>query len=160
VLIGDRTLRYDPTSYFVYVVETPPTGHVINVSAARPYLAIGFTLDVQAIAALLIDLEPTVDGSGFATHPVNDDLLDALRQTQLGHLTRMIGRVRITVVLDLLQLVSALVLAVILFRLTKMVDATVAMLAMTFRVGEGILDAAPIPAIPLSQFCPAPCDAP
>jgi len=51
VLIGDRTLRYDPASYFVYAVETPATGHVIDASAERPYLATGFTLDIQAIAA-------------------------------------------------------------------------------------------------------------
>lgn len=81
VSLGDRTLRYDPASYFVYAVETPATGHVIDASAARPYLAIGFSLDLQSIAALLVDLEPAVNGDdGFATHPVNDDLLDALRR--------------------------------------------------------------------------------
>ncbi|HEX5437800.1 MAG TPA: DUF4386 domain-containing protein [Gemmatimonadaceae bacterium] len=60
---------------------------------------------------------------------------------QLGDLTRMMSQARVTVVLDLLQVVCALVLAVTLFRLTKAVDATVAMLAMMFRVGEGVLGA-------------------
>lgn len=80
VLIGDRALRYDPASYFIYAVETPTTGQVIEASAARPYLAIGFTLDVQAVAALLVDHEPVVGGDGFTTYPVNDDLLDAWRR--------------------------------------------------------------------------------
>lgn len=80
MLLGDRTLRYGPASYFLYAVETPATGHVIEASAERPYLAIGLTLDVQAIAALLVDLEPAVGGDDFATHSVSDDLLDALRR--------------------------------------------------------------------------------
>jgi hypothetical protein len=80
VLIGDRVLRYDPASYFISAVDTPATGQVIETSAARPYLAIGFTLDVQAVAALLVDHEPAVGGQGFTTSPANDDLLDAWRR--------------------------------------------------------------------------------
>lgn len=63
---------------------------------------------------------------------------------QLGDVTRMMGQARVTIVLDLPQVVCALVLAVTLFRLTKVVDETVAMLAMTFAVGEGVLGAASI----------------
>jgi AraC-like DNA-binding protein len=80
VLIGERALRYDPASYFIYAVDTPATGQVIEASAARPYLAIGFTFDVQAVAALLVDHEPAVGGQGFTTSPANDDLLDAWRR--------------------------------------------------------------------------------
>lgn len=80
VLIGDRALRYDPATYFVYSVEMPATGQVIEASTARPYLAIGFTVNVQAVAALLVDHEPVIDGEGFTIHPVNDDLLDAWRR--------------------------------------------------------------------------------
>ena len=80
VLIGDRVLRYYPASYFIYAVEMPATGQVIEASAARPYLAIGFALDVQAVAALLVDHEPAVGGNRFTTHPVDDDLLDAWRR--------------------------------------------------------------------------------
>jgi AraC-like DNA-binding protein len=80
VLIGDRVLRYDPVSFFIYAVETPATGQIIEASAARPYLAIGFfTINVQAVAALL-DHEPAVSGDGFTTYPVTDDLLDAWRR--------------------------------------------------------------------------------
>jgi AraC-like DNA-binding protein len=80
VLIGDRALRYDQASYFIYAVDTPAVGQVVEASAAHPYLAIGFTLDIQAIAALLVDHEPAVGGDGFATDPVNDDLIDAWRR--------------------------------------------------------------------------------
>jgi AraC-like DNA-binding protein len=80
VLIGDRVLRYDAASYFIYPVETPATGQVIEASTSHPYLAIGFTINVQAVAALLVDHEPAVSGDGFTTYPVNDDLLDAWRR--------------------------------------------------------------------------------
>src|SRR4029077_19003838 len=68
----------DPASYFIYAVDTPAIGQVVAASAAHPYLAIGFALDVQAIAALLVDHDPAVGGDGFATDPVNDDLIVAL----------------------------------------------------------------------------------
>src|SRR6185312_15094418 len=80
VLIGDRALRYDPASYFIYAVETPAIGQIIEASTARPYLAIGYTIDVQAVAALLVEHEPAIGGDGFTTYPVNDDLLDAWRR--------------------------------------------------------------------------------
>jgi AraC-like DNA-binding protein len=80
VVIGDRTLRYDPASYFVYTVDTPTISQLVEASATRPYLAIGFTLDLQALTALLIEHEPALGGDSFSTSPVNDDLLDALRR--------------------------------------------------------------------------------
>ncbi len=80
VLIGDRALRYDPASYFIYGVETPATGQIIEASTARPYLAIGYTIDIQAVAALLVEHEPAISGDGFSTYPLNDDLLDAWRR--------------------------------------------------------------------------------
>lgn len=80
VLIGDRALRYDPASYFVYTVDTPTISQIVGATATRPYLAIGFTLDLQAVASLLVEHEPAFGGDSFATSPVNDDLLDALRR--------------------------------------------------------------------------------
>ncbi|UCI05538.1 AraC family transcriptional regulator [Mesorhizobium sp. B1-1-8] len=80
VLIGDRALRYDAASYFVYAVEAPATSRLIEASAARPYLAIGFALNVEAVAALLVDHKPPA-GDDFMTCPISDDLLDALRRT-------------------------------------------------------------------------------
>jgi AraC-like DNA-binding protein len=49
-------------------------------TAIVPALAIGFTINVQAVAALLVDHEPAASGEAFATYPVNDDLLDAWRR--------------------------------------------------------------------------------
>ncbi|WP_376702331.1 AraC family transcriptional regulator [Mesorhizobium sp. ISC25] len=81
VLIGDRALRYKPASYFIYTVETPTISQIVEASAARPYLAIGLTLDLQAVAALLVEHAPALGGdSFFSTSPVDDDLLDALRR--------------------------------------------------------------------------------
>jgi Domain of unknown function (DUF4386) len=53
--------------------------------------------------------------------------------------------VRITVVLDLLQCFSALVLAVTLYAITREQDPDLAMLALTCRVGEGVIAAIGIP---------------
>lgn len=62
----------------------------------------------------------------------------------LSTLSRMIWTARITVVLDLLQTVCALVLAVTLYKLVKAVNPTLALLAMFFRVGEGLLGSLPL----------------
>ncbi|MEW6631064.1 MAG: AraC family transcriptional regulator [Pseudomonadota bacterium] len=80
VLLGDRTLRYGPGSYFVYAVETPATSQLIEASAVRPYLAIAFAVDAELIATLIIDHEPALCSDGFATCPASDDLLDAWRR--------------------------------------------------------------------------------
>jgi AraC-like DNA-binding protein len=80
VLIGDQVLRYDPGHHFIYTVQTPATGQVVNASANHPYLAIGFRYDRRMAAALLADIQPTIGQHSFATHPVDDDLLDAWRR--------------------------------------------------------------------------------
>ena len=51
---------------------------------------------------------------------------------------------QLTVLLDLLQIVCAVVLAVSLYRLTRTVDATLALLAVVFRFGEGLLGFVPL----------------
>ena len=62
----------------------------------------------------------------------------------LSTLTRMIWTARITVLLDLLQTVCAVVLAVTLYKLVKAVNPTLALLAMFFRLGEGLLGSLPL----------------
>ena len=57
---------------------------------------------------------------------------------KLSTLARMMLAARVTVLLDLLQMVCALVLAVTLYRLSKHVDPAIALLALAFRVGEGL----------------------
>lgn len=58
---------------------------------------------------------------------------------RLSNMTHMLTEVRVTVLLDLLQVLCALGLAVTLYRLTSGVDKTLAMIAMLFRAGEGLL---------------------
>lgn len=58
------------------------------------------------------------------------------------HSTMWIARV--TVLLDLLQIACAIVLAVTLYRLSQKVDATLALIAMSFRFGEGLLGFVPL----------------
>ena len=62
---------------------------------------------------------------------------------KLATLNHMMRIAQVTVLLDLLQMVCALVLAVTLYRLVKAVDPTLALLAMLFRVGEGLLGSLP-----------------
>jgi len=77
VLIGNQMLRYDPGHHFVYTVQTPATGQIVDASVAQPYLAIGYHYDRRMVAALLADIQPATGQAGFMTHPVDDDLLDA-----------------------------------------------------------------------------------
>lgn len=62
----------------------------------------------------------------------------------LATLRSMISVAQVTVLLDLLQIVCAIVLAVTLYRLSRTVDATIALLAMAFRFGEGLAGFVPL----------------
>lgn len=62
----------------------------------------------------------------------------------LSTLRGTIAIARVTVLLDLMQIVCAVVLAVTLYRLCRTVDATVALLAMAFRFGEGLAGFVPL----------------
>lgn len=64
---------------------------------------------------------------------------------KLAGIAQHASDVRITVVLDLLQCFSALVLAVTLYAITREQDPDLAMLALTCRVGEGVIAAIGIP---------------
>jgi Domain of unknown function (DUF4386) len=64
---------------------------------------------------------------------------------QLASIAAHATAVRVTVVLDLLQCFSALVLAVTLYAITREEDRDLAMLALTCRLGEGLLGAVGIP---------------
>jgi hypothetical protein len=64
---------------------------------------------------------------------------------KLAGIAQHASDVRITVVLDLLCCFSALVLAVTLYAITREQDPDLAMLALTCRVGEGVIGAIGIP---------------
>lgn len=63
---------------------------------------------------------------------------------KLFSLSQALPLAHVTVLLDLLQPVCAVVLAVTLYRLVSTVDATLSLLAMMFRVGEGLLGFLPL----------------
>jgi hypothetical protein len=62
----------------------------------------------------------------------------------LSTLRSTLAMAQITVLLDLLQIVCAVVLAVTLYRLSRTVDVTLALLALAFRFGEGMAGFIPL----------------
>jgi AraC-like DNA-binding protein len=86
--VGDRTLRYDPATYFVMSVDLPAVGSVHPDETGEPYLAVSLTLEPTIVASLLADLPKPTGGElyspGFSIAPVTDELLDAwLRMLRL-----------------------------------------------------------------------------
>jgi AraC-like DNA-binding protein len=79
--VGDRTLRYDPATYFVMSIDLPAVGRVNPAASGEPYLAVSLTLDPAVLSTLFADLpEPAgrVDNpSGFSVAPVTTELMDA-----------------------------------------------------------------------------------
>ncbi|WP_445145229.1 AraC family transcriptional regulator N-terminal domain-containing protein [Dyella sp. Tek66A03] len=79
--IGDRTLHFDPASYFVMSIDVPATGTVHQGGHGQPYLAVALTLDPEKIASLLDDIPTCPDVThterGFSVCPVTPELLDA-----------------------------------------------------------------------------------
>lgn len=79
--VGDRTLRYDPATYFVMSIELPAVGSVHPTASGQPYLAVSLTLDPMVLSTLLADL-PKPGGRyendpGFSVAPVTPELMDA-----------------------------------------------------------------------------------
>jgi hypothetical protein len=60
---------------------------------------------------------------------------------KLASIAQHVFQVRLTILLGLLQAVCAIVLAVTLYAITRDQDSDLAILALTFRVGEGLLGA-------------------
>jgi AraC-like DNA-binding protein len=79
--IGDRTLTYDPASYFVMSIDLPAVGKIRSARSGEPYLAISLTLDPHVVAAILVDApapKPASGlGDGFSVASVTPNLLDA-----------------------------------------------------------------------------------
>ncbi|WP_392889611.1 AraC family transcriptional regulator N-terminal domain-containing protein [Pseudomonas migulae] len=79
--VGDRTLRYDPATYFVMSIELPAVGSVHPAATGEPYLAVSLTLDPMVLSTLLADL-PKPGGRyendpGFSVAAVTPELMDA-----------------------------------------------------------------------------------
>ncbi|YAF55764.1 HTH-type transcriptional activator RhaS [Pseudomonas sp. E141] len=79
--IGDRTLDYDPATYFVMSIELPAVGQVHPAASGEPYLAVSLTLDPAVLATLLADLPKPVGqyekDAGFSVASVTPELMDA-----------------------------------------------------------------------------------
>lgn len=79
--VGERTLAYDPATYFVMSVDLPAVGSVHPSATGEPYLAVSLTLHPPTVAALISDLPVQVCsklfGSGFSVAPVSEEFLDA-----------------------------------------------------------------------------------
>lgn len=78
--IGDRTLDYDPASYFIMSIDLPAVGTIRQGGPDQPYLAVSLTLDPVVIARLLADAGAVASGAapaGFSVASVTPELLDA-----------------------------------------------------------------------------------
>lgn len=78
--VGDRTLRYDPATYFIMSVDLPAVGEVHPAATGEPYLAVSLTLDPAIIADMLASAPRSAgrsDGQGFSVAAVTPELLDA-----------------------------------------------------------------------------------
>ena len=79
--VGDRTLHYDPATYFVMTVDLPAKGAVHPAPNGDPYLAISLTLEPARVMALLATVPSPKGGvpynCGFSVAPVSSELLDA-----------------------------------------------------------------------------------
>ncbi|MFR0717699.1 AraC family transcriptional regulator N-terminal domain-containing protein [Pseudomonas putida] len=79
--VGEKTLHYDPATYFVMSIELPAVGTVHPASTGEPYLAVSLTLDPVALTTLLADLPLPADrhdqDPGFSVAPVTPQLMDA-----------------------------------------------------------------------------------
>lgn len=78
--VGDRTLRYDPATYFVMSIDLPAVGAVHAAETGEPYRAVSLTLDPTVLATLLADLPKPIgryeSDPGFSVAAVTPDLMD------------------------------------------------------------------------------------
>lgn len=78
--IGDRTLHYDPATYFVMSIDLPAVGTIHPAPTGEPYLAVSLTIDPQVVGAMLADAGPAIPvprPEGFSVAAVTPELLDA-----------------------------------------------------------------------------------
>lgn len=79
--VGERTLHYDPATYFVMSIDLPAVGTVRAAASGEPYLAVSLTLDPSVVASLLADLghapSPAPELAGFSVAAITPELMDA-----------------------------------------------------------------------------------
>jgi AraC-like DNA-binding protein len=81
MMIGSRTLHYDPATYFVMSIDLPAIGKVHPAATGEAYLAAALTLDPAVLAPWLAEMPDMASdarqGTGFAVAPVTPMLMDA-----------------------------------------------------------------------------------
>jgi AraC-like DNA-binding protein len=79
--VGDRTLRYDPATYFVMSIDLPAVGSVHPAETGELYLAVSLTLDPTVLSTLFADLPKPASRldhtPGFSVASMTTDLMDA-----------------------------------------------------------------------------------
>jgi len=79
--VGERTLHYDPATYFVMSVDLPAVGTVRASVSGEPYLAVSLSIDRTVVGLLLADLDeapqPPADLAGFSVAAITPELMDA-----------------------------------------------------------------------------------
>jgi len=78
--IGDRTLHYNPATYFVMSIDLPAVGTIHAATTGEPYLAVSLTIDPQVVGAMLADAGPVTPAprqDGFSVAAVTPELLDS-----------------------------------------------------------------------------------
>jgi AraC-like DNA-binding protein len=79
--VGDRTLRYDPATYFVMSIDLPAVGSVHPAETGEPYLAVSLTLAPTVLSTLFADLPKPANRieshPGFSVASMTTDLMDA-----------------------------------------------------------------------------------
>jgi len=80
LLVGERSLVYDPSRYLVVAVDLPVMACIVEASPEAPYLALTLRLDRLAIAEMLAGLPPMAEaadhGVGLSIGALDADLLD------------------------------------------------------------------------------------
>jgi AraC-like DNA-binding protein len=87
---GERTLDYDELQCLIISLDLPAMGRVTRASAARPYLAIALELDVQAMRAVMEELDnPPRPNDGVGPAIFVDNMVEPLADCML-RLVRML----------------------------------------------------------------------
>lgn len=81
VLIGNQALDYDVGRFLAASVDVPVVGQVIEASKDAPYLCFKLDIDRTMLAALALEMGPTVESGdaslGMALSETTPELLDA-----------------------------------------------------------------------------------
>ena len=85
ITVGERTLHYDPATYFVMSIDLPAVGEVRPASTGEPYLAVALTLEPIILATLLQDLPESAGtgkpgerpAAGFSVAEATSEVMDA-----------------------------------------------------------------------------------